>query len=43
MLASGVHIIHSLMVFTVVGISDVAGDRDDGDRGDWGTGPFTEA
>lgn len=30
MLASGVHIIHSLMVFTVVGISDVARDRDDG-------------
>lgn len=43
MLASGVHIIHSLMIFTVVGISDVARDRDDGDRGDWGTGPFTEA
>lgn len=43
MLASVAHMIHSLTVFTLVGISDVAGDRDNGDRGDWGTGPITEA
>lgn len=43
MLASGVHIIHSFTVFTLVGTSDVAGDGDDEDRGDWGTGPVTEA
>lgn len=42
--AFGVHITHSLTVITLVGISDIAGDRDDGgDRGDWSTGPATEA
>lgn len=44
MLASEAHITYILStVFTLVGISDVAGDRDDGDRGDWITGPVTEA
>lgn len=41
-LSSGVHITHVLMVFTLVGTRDIAGDREDGERGDMGAEPGTE-